>query len=197
MKKKVSILIVSILIISAVGVSIGQLKDTSILGFFNHEKSKDETKDLSKDIELEDTSNLEENLEENLQTEETKLREKLIRVDSNGAVAVGVTFLNPIEDSEDYLSFEVILDTHSVELDQYNLGNMATLFIGDEIKITEGLKWETEGSGHHMIGYLKSPRNYEGKIIDYLESDFIELEINDLDGVASRKFRWEKEEITL
>ena len=88
MKKKVSILIVSILIISAVGVSIGQLKATSILGFFNQEKSKDETKDLSKDIELEDTSNLEENLEENLQTEETKLREKLIRVDSNGAVAV-------------------------------------------------------------------------------------------------------------
>jgi len=72
---------------------------------------------------------------------------------------------------------------------------MSTLYIGDEIKITEEIEWETEGSGHHMRGYLKIPRNYEGQIIDYLESDFVGLEIKALDGIASRKFRWEKDEL--
>lgn len=188
MKKTVSIIIVSILIVSLAAVSIAELKGVSSLGFLNRKTSQGGVEDLKESSKLQD----------GLELKENELSEQLFRVDTQGDVALGITFLNPQEEDEDYLNFEIMLDTHSMDLDEYNLGEISTLFIGDEIKITEGIKWEVDtGSGHHILGYLQVPRKYKGEAIDYLEANFVELEIKELAGIASRKFKWEKSELTL
>lgn len=188
MKKKVSIIILSIIVLSLVGGSIAGLKGVFRLEFLNQKASQGETQNIKERSKL----------EENSEVEEVELREQLLRVDMQGDVAVGVIFLNPQEEDQDYLNFEVILDTHSVNLDEYNLGEITTLFIDDKIKITEGIKWQVEsGSGHHILGSIQVPRNNKGKIINYLEADFTELEIKEIGEIASRKFRWEKDELVL
>lgn len=120
--------------------------------------------------------------------------EELYKTDMQGSVSVGVTFLNPIEEDNDYFNFGVSLNTHSVELDGYDLSQMTALYLGDGIEITEGIQWTmVEGGGHHISGMLKIERKEGETKLDYTDKESIRLEIKDLDGVASRVFEWEQE----
>ncbi|GEM_PF-396861 len=85
------------------------------------------------------------------------------------------------------LIFNVSMDTHSVDLDAYDLINLATLrdSRGRQFKATS---WQAPKGGHHRSGTLgiKSDQSL-------LQSDtkYIELLIKDVANVPERVFRWE------
>lgn len=119
---------------------------------------------------------------------------ELYKTDMQSSVTVGVAFKNPEEKDEDYFNFEVALNTHSVDLDGYDLSKMTSLNVGDEIEITKDIQWTmVEGGGHHVSGTIKVPRQYEGEKIDYKDKEYIRLEIMKLDGINSRVFEWKKD----
>lgn len=75
-------------------------------------------------------------------------------LDEQGAVSVLVTPLN-LEDEAATLAFEVVMDTHSVDLSM-DLSQLATLETdaGIEVKATA---WEAPQGGHHVSGVLSFP----------------------------------------
>lgn len=186
MRKIISITIGSIIILIA-GISIFKMSDISRREPLNTNNDLRNVKDFKEANELE--------TQQNLELEDNGLNEQLKRQDTQGEVAVTVTFLNPTHQDKDYLNFEIYLNTHSVELDKYNLEELTTLSIGNNIKIREGIEWETIGGGHHISGTLKVPKEYKGEKINYTEAEFIELEVMDLADASSRRFKWKKEEL--
>ncbi len=120
--------------------------------------------------------------------------EKYIRYDSQGSVDVGIMFKNLAEKNEDNLQFEVMLNTHSVNLDDIDYGNLVSLVTDNGEVISDGFQWlKTEGSGHHIFGYLEIPKKYKGVDIIDSSTKYVELEIKGLDNIESRKFKWEED----
>jgi len=103
------------------------------------------------------------------------------RTHSGGGVTVKVTYLNP--QAADGARFEVVLDTHSANLDAYDLKALSIL--RDEAgKGYEATQAEDKGSGHHRQITLVFPKPPSGiKRLDLL--------IRDIAGVKERVFRWE------
>ncbi len=117
------------------------------------------------------------------------------RTDTQGSVSVGVAFLNPVEEDPDYFNFEVALNTHSVDLDEYDLSEMTTLHVEDQLQITEGIQWtDVQGGGHHVSGIIKVPKSWEEGNLNYKDVKEIQLIIENLDGIDSRIFLWEQGE---
>lgn len=187
MKKTIIIVAASIVLAIVAVISIVKINNTSKMNSLDVNNNQEDIKTFNEPNELEQ--------EQNFEIENNQINEQLEKKDTQGEVTVTVKFLNPILQDEDYLNFEVYLNTHSIELDKYNLGEMTTLFIGSDTKITEGIIWETVGGGHHISGTLKVPKQYNGEKINYVDADFIELEVRDLSGIDSRKFKWKKEEL--
>jgi hypothetical protein len=104
----------------------------------------------------------------------------LTRTHSGGGVTVKVTYLNPKE--TDNARFEVVLDTHSVNLDGYDL--RAISFLRDDTgKIYQPTGVENKGSSHHREITVIFPKPSEVKKL--------ELVIQDIAGVKQRSFRWD------
>lgn len=100
---------------------------------------------------------------------------------SGGGVAAKVTYLK----SNDDLRFEVVLDTHSVALDGYDL--KAIIFLRDESgKTYLPNAVESKGSGHHRQASVIFPKIARG-------AKRVELVIKDVGGVKERIFRWDLE----
>ena len=80
--------------------------------------------------------------------------------------------------------FNVVLDTHSVELDQYRFEDIVVLRdqAGNEYK---PLFISTKGSGHHREAVL------EFKEADLSDSDYVELVIKGVAGVPERVFKFD------
>jgi len=99
---------------------------------------------------------------------------------AGGGVTAKVTFLNP--KSGDEPRFQIVLDTHSVNLDAYDLKSLASLR-DDAGKAYASTGMENKGSGHHRestVSFAKvSP-----------EAKRLELVIKDVAGVKERVFRW-------
>jgi hypothetical protein len=105
----------------------------------------------------------------------------LTRTHSGGGVTVKVTYLNP-QGKED-ARFEISLDTHSVDLDSYDLKALSSLRDGAG-RAYQPTKVESKGSGHHRQVVLVFPKPAPG-------SSRIELVIKDIAGVKERSFVWE------
>lgn len=78
--------------------------------------------------------------------------------------------------------FEVVLDTHTVALDGYDLKALAVL------RDDNGNQWspsklENKGSGHHRSVALTFPKLPAGV-------KRLELAIKDIAGIKERKFQW-------
>ena len=100
---------------------------------------------------------------------------------SGGGVTVKVTYLNP--KSSEPPRFSAALDTHSVNLDSYELKSLALL--RDEAgKVYRPTAAENKGSGHHREVILTFPR-ISGA------AKRLELVIKDVAGVRERTFRWD------
>jgi hypothetical protein len=105
------------------------------------------------------------------------------RTDSGGGVTVRVTLLG-FKTSED-LRFHVALDTHSVNLDSYDLKAISVLR-DDAGNTYLPTAVENKGSGHHRettVRFAKIANN----------SKRVELIIKDIAGVKERVFRWDLE----
>ena len=101
---------------------------------------------------------------------------------SGGGVTVKVTYL---EQTHHESRFSVILDTHSVNLDVYDLKSLS-LLRDDTGLAMQPTGAESKGSGHHREIILTFPR-------PSLDRKWLELVIKDIAGVKERIFRWNRE----
>lgn len=178
--KKIAALIL-ILIVAASGFLV-----------FKNSNKKEVSQDLLNDTGYENTEMIEKDIASDL--EDGIDKQQFIRTNNQGSVDVGVVFKNLIEDDKDYLVFEVMLNTHSVDLDVIEFEKLVKVGNDNGLVVNEGFIWEkTEGSGHHIFGNLIIPKMYKGKSVLDESVKVIELEINGLDGIESRKFTWKKD----
>jgi hypothetical protein len=98
-------------------------------------------------------------------------------------VTAKVTYLNP--KSSDDPRFQVVLDTHSVALDSYDL-KAISLLRDDTGKTYLPNSVENKGSGHHREVTLTFPKVSP-------DAKRVEIIIKDLAGVQERTFRWNLE----
>lgn len=105
----------------------------------------------------------------------------LTQTDSGGGVTVEVTYLNP-QGTED-AHFDIALDTHSVNLDAYDLKTVS-LLRDDAGNTYQPIRIENKGSGHHRQVVLVFSRP-SGEVKK------LELVIKDIAGVKERLFRWD------
>ncbi len=118
-------------------------------------------------------------------TQETTSQD-LTRSDSQGAVTVEVKPVN-LTDPGETLSFEIGLDTHSVDLSM-DLATLATL-TADNGRTVQATVWDAPQGGHHVSGTLLFPANLDGKpVLDGATK--LTLIIKDLDA-AERDFSWD------
>ena len=98
-----------------------------------------------------------------------------------GGVTAKVTYLNPTSGEDP--RFAVVLDTHSVNLDGYDLKTVSALR-DDRGKNYLPIGTENKGSGHHREVVLTFSRVPP-------EVKRVELTIKDVAGVKERVFRWD------
>jgi hypothetical protein len=115
-----------------------------------------------------------------------KLTKKdLRRISNEGRVEITVLYLNPLRrEPASELSFEVRMNTHSVNLDAYEMENVSYLRIdgGTEQK---ALGWfKPGGGGHHRSGVLR----FAGPIPRGAQS--LQVIIRGVGGVQERVFEW-------
>jgi hypothetical protein len=110
----------------------------------------------------------------------------LARIDEQGAVLVEVTPVN-LTDPGDTLTFEVGLNTHSVDLSM-DLVPLATLATDRGITV-QASQWDAPRGGHHVSGKLVFPGSADGQpILEGVKT--LTLTIKDLD-VPERVFSWD------
>ena len=105
------------------------------------------------------------------------------RTDSGGGVTIKVTYLE--SKGADDLRFRVVLDTHSVNLDSYDLKTISILR-DDAGNTYFPTVVENKGSGHHweaIVTFAKLSNSTKR----------VEIVIKDLAGVKERVFRWDLE----
>jgi hypothetical protein len=99
---------------------------------------------------------------------------------AGGGVTTKVTFLNP--QSVDEPRFQIVLDTHSVNLDGYEVKTIVVL--RDDIGKNYGpTAVENKGGGHHRETFVSFPKLSPG-------TKRMELVIKDIAGVKERTFVW-------
>ena len=105
----------------------------------------------------------------------------LTRTHSGGGVTVKATYLNPHSPGD--VRFQVTLDTHSVDLDEYDLKDLSLL--RDETgKTYQSTRVDNKGSGHRGQITVIFPKVSP-------ETRWLELVIKDIAGVKERSFRWD------
>lgn len=108
------------------------------------------------------------------------------QVSEGGQVTIEVTWQGPRAG----LVFEVAMNTHSVDLDGYDLVKLAVLRTdrGQEVRPS---RWDAPAGGHHRRGTLVFPdKAPDGGPLIGPNTAWIELVIRDVAGVPERVFRW-------
>jgi hypothetical protein len=88
--------------------------------------------------------------------------------------------------TDDGLVFEIVLDTHSVDLDSLDLTQLAVLRI-DEGQAMVPSAWTAPAGGHHRQGTLTFAAAETSSVVS---ARSIELIIRDVGGVPERSFQW-------
>lgn len=101
------------------------------------------------------------------------------QTNDGGQVTVKVTR----QDTSAGFAFAVVLDTHAVDLDGYDLGKLATLRVGETELQASG--WSAPAGGHHRQGTLSFPAT--------AATGPVELIIRDIAGIPARSFQWPKQ----
>jgi len=105
----------------------------------------------------------------------------LTRTNSGGGVTVNVTY--PHSQNTEETRFEVVLDTHAVNLDGYDLETLS-LLRDDSGKTYQPVRVENKGSGHHREITVVFPNVSP-------PAKRLELVIKDIAGIKERSFLWE------
>lgn len=86
--------------------------------------------------------------------------------------------------------FTVTMDTHSVDLDGYNLDQLALLRTDDGRQVRSS-GWDAPSGGHHRSGTLSFPTTADdGSPLIGPTTRTLELVIADVAGVPERVLRW-------
>lgn len=142
------------------------------------------------------TDNYEHETDEQASAGQGEEAQGFVKLDGQGEVNVAVDLLNLSKDIENYLVFEIVLNTHSVNLDNIELGRLSSVKNSDGLTVNKEITWEKKGgSGHHIYGFLKVPKKYGDKKIAGESTEYIQLEIKGLTGEETRKFTWNKDEL--
>jgi hypothetical protein len=105
----------------------------------------------------------------------------ITRSNSGGGVTVNVTY--PHSQDVEETRFEVVLDTHAVNLDAYDLKALS-LLRDDSGKTYEPVGVENKGSGHHREIAIVFPKVSP-------PAKRLELVIKDIAGIKERSFSWD------
>ncbi len=114
----------------------------------------------------------------------TKAPGGLVQSNTGGAVTIDVTWLREQTSS---VVFRVEMNTHSVNLDRYDLKKLAALR-DDQGNEYPPLSWEAPAGGHHRSGRLifAAPESMkQGRVKSF------SVVIRDVAGVAERVLQWE------
>jgi hypothetical protein len=103
------------------------------------------------------------------------------RTNSGGGVTVNVTY--PHSQNTEEPRFEVVLDTHSVNLDAYDLKALS-LLRDDSGNTYQPVRVENKGSGHHREIAIVFPKVSA-------PAKRLELVIKDIAGIKERSFSWD------
>jgi hypothetical protein len=107
------------------------------------------------------------------------------QVSDEGNVRIEVTWSN-----SEQLVFLVTMDTHSVELDSYDLRDLARLRTGSDAEIVPS-GWDAPKGGHHRSGTLTFPTtDAAGNPVLGEGPHVLEIVIRDVAEVPERSFRW-------
>ncbi len=86
--------------------------------------------------------------------------------------------------------FSVTLDTHSVDLDSLDLGQLAVLRTDTGVEVRPS-GWDAPNGGHHRSGTLAFPASGpDGRPLLGEGTRSVELAIRDVAGVPERTFQW-------
>jgi len=105
----------------------------------------------------------------------------ITRSNSGGGVTVNVTY--PHSQNTEETRFEVVLDTHAVNLDDYDLKTLS-LLRDDSGKTYQPVRVENKGSGHHREIAIVFPKVSP-------PAKRLELVIKDIAGIKERSFHWD------
>jgi hypothetical protein len=123
--------------------------------------------------------------QEMVATLEVKVPANLTKSDAQGAVTMKITPTN-LENPGDAVIFEVLIDTHSVDLSM-DLAQLAVLST-DTGKTVQATLWDAPRGGHHVEGKLSFTSTKDGSaLIDGAKS--VTITITNLDA-PSREFTW-------
>jgi hypothetical protein len=113
----------------------------------------------------------------------------LTKSDTTGAVGIYTTLIAEKSNSNQ-LTFEVVMNSQTVDLHQYDLPKLAALSFGTQKNNPGTFEWEsTNIDAHNRIGYLK----WSG-IIDKNYKK-INLELKDIGHISTRTFSWKKSKL--
>ena len=86
--------------------------------------------------------------------------------------------------------FRVVMDTHAVDLDGYDLRQLAVLRVADGQEVRPS-GWDAPKGGHHREGALTFPATFaDGSPTLGPSTGTVELVIRDVAGVPARTYRW-------
>ena len=113
-----------------------------------------------------------------------------VRSNEGGRVTVKATWQGQ-QEAGGPLVVRVVMDTHSVDLDGYDLSKMAVVRGGQGVEVAP-LSWEAPPGGHHRDGILTFPST-DGTGRPVLDSDaqVAVLVIRGVAGVPERVLSWE------
>lgn len=104
-----------------------------------------------------------------------------------GAVTLKATWSDPGVG----LAFTVAMDTHSVDLDEIDLSESATLRTDKGVEVKPS-SWEAPKGGHHREGTLIFPdKGSDGVPLIGPDTRVVELIIRNVAGVPERTLRWD------
>ena len=103
-----------------------------------------------------------------------------------GQVIVSATPIAAVDE----IAFTVVLDTHVVNLDGYDLVQLAVLRTADGREIAP-TRWDAPAGGHHREGILAFPLTFEdGTAVLDPGSNRITVVVRDIAGVPERQLLW-------
>ncbi len=103
-----------------------------------------------------------------------------------GQVTIAVTWQGPTTG----ITFRVAMDTHAVNLDGYDLTQLATLRTDQGVTVQPS-GWDAPKGGHHREGTLTFPATTLNSAATLGPATrMVELIIRDVAGVPERRFTW-------
>jgi hypothetical protein len=119
--------------------------------------------------------------------------QQLTQEDTQGAVTVSATLLTPEKPRADgKLAVQVKLETHSVDLDQYQLEKLTVLRDAQGREVQPAGLESASGSGHHREAVLTFPGvDAAGTPLLNPDAKALTFVVRGIGGVPERTFRWQ------